>query len=440
MTTDPALVRAPDPPRETSSWGLTGLDRANLLLILRGVWIFDGPLEPTRIRAGLARLLTLYPHLAGRMVAGERVELTNAGVPLETAEEPEATVEAVCAAPEEAGRFAPILRKGWVKKGKQAPMAARITRLADGSVLGIRCTHACLDGTSFYAMVRNWSGLCSGREVSPPVLDQSLVPPPLERPKAELLAHLDELGWIKPSWISAITALPAFLPSRLLQRTPAIHVSTEELARLKSTVVEASGRAELSTGTALAAHLTRMAVRLHGLPDGTPCQQVVVADGRERAPTLPARFAGNAALPVLTASFGAGASSSDIAAQAHDTLAPFLARPSPVLAEQLAIGRELMRSRVMRMPYDVLGMHVPRPPVTYINNFSKMPVYDLDFGEPGRPLRPVRAIPHDLPDPVLLWPAPPGQGGIEVYFTGVAARAAAHQPPDGPWWTELRSG
>jgi len=47
-------------------------------------------------------------------------------------------------------------------------------------------------------------------------------------------------------------------------------------------------------------------------------------------------------------------------------------------------------------------------------------------------------MPFDLPDPVLIWPAPPGRDGVEVYFTGVAARAVARQPLDGEWWRRMR--
>ncbi len=432
------IVQAPEPHEASPPWVLTGLDRANLLLVLRGTWIFEEPLDVARMKEALGQVLALYPHLAGRMVGGKRVELTNQGVPFEAVEEPELTVEEVCDAPEQAGRFAPPLHKGRVKRGQEAPMTARVTRLADGSVLAVRCIHACLDGSSFYTMVRNWSWLCSGRDFPAPVLDQSLVPVPLERPRAELLACVEEQGWRRPSLFKVVTALPALLPSRLLERTPPIHVAAGELRGLKRRAIESTGREDLSTSTALSAHLARMCALLHGLPDGTRCQQVFVVDGRERAPGLPAPFAGNAASQIRGAAFEAGASFGEIAARAHDALAPFVARPSPPLAEQMALGREIMRRRLLRLPYDVAAMHTARPTVTYLNNFARMPVYDLDFGEPGHPLRPVRAIPHDLPDPVLFWPAPPDRGGVEVYLTGVAARAAARQPEDGEWWRELR--
>jgi len=47
-----------------------------------------------------------------------------------------------------------------------------------------------------------------------------------------------------------------------------------------------------------------------------------------------------------------------------------------------------------------------------------LPVYDLDFGS-GKPQF---VIPHDLLDQVLIWPAHPDKGGVDVYFSGIPAR------------------
>ena len=84
-------------------------------------------------------------------------------------------------------------------------------------------------------------------------------------------------------------------------------------------------------------------------------------------------------------------------------------------------------------------MHATRPTTVYVNSFSRVPIYEVDFGDEGSPVRPVLAIPHDLPDPVLIWPAPPGTGGVEVFLTGRMARAAARPDAGDPWWKELRS-
>lgn len=36
-----------------------------------------------------------------------------------------------------------------------------------------------------------------------------------------------------------------------------------------------------------------------------------------------------------------------------------------------------------------------------------------------------------------FWPAPPEQGGLEVYLTGPFARALKARRPDDPWWEAL---
>jgi hypothetical protein len=80
-----------------------------------------------------------------------------------------------------------------------------------------------------------------------------------------------------------------------------------------------------------------------------------------------------------------------------------------------------------------------RPTLLYTNSFSKFPVDDLDFGEASHPIRPVRAIPHNLGDAIVLWPAPPSVGGIELYFSGTLARAVVRLGEKDPWWTALHS-
>ncbi len=38
----------------------------------------------------------------------------------------------------------------------------------------------------------------------------------------------------------------------------------------------------------------------------------------------------------------------------------------------------------------------------------------------------------------MIWPAPPEQGGVEIYFGGLYARALKELPADDPWWSEMR--
>ncbi|MBN1774218.1 MAG: hypothetical protein JXB32_23365 [Deltaproteobacteria bacterium] len=432
------LVRAPAPLDRAAPWELTGLDRANWPLVIRGTWVFDAPLEAARLRESLARTLALYPHLAGRSVAGARVELTNEGVPFATAERSDLTVEQACAAPTLAGGFSLPLDVGRVRKGRDAPLAVLLTRLRDGCVLGVRVSHAVLDGHGFYGMVRTWSRLHAGRPFDPPLLDQVRMPQGTGRTRAETVRAATEAGWRKLRWLGAVTIVPLLLLGKLHQRAAAVHFAPGTLERLRASARREAGRDDLTTNDALSAHLTRMCLALHDVPAGTRCGQVVVVDLRERLAGLPATFAGNASFVVPTTEFRADAPLGELAASTHDALAGTFAGSPPAVERELVLTQDAMRHRLLLVPYDVAAAHQRRPTVVYLNSFARLPVYDIDFGEPGRPVRPVRVVPHDLPDPVLIWPAPPDVGGVEVYFTGRMAHALWRRSPDDPWWSELR--
>lgn len=441
------LVRpAPAPPTAPPArWAFTGLDRANLILVLRGTWVFDtrgdadaaAALAAPRLKAGLARLLAAYPHLAGRMGPADTIELTGAGVPFIEAARPDLTVREVGDDLSVAGRLAPAFSKSAFRRGRVAPMAVALTRLADGVVLSVRCSHACLDGASFYGMVRAWSRICAGRPIADPVLDQSLLPPVRERSKAEVVRDAVELGWVRVPLVKLLGLVPAFALGTFNVRAAPIRFSPAALGRLCDAARREAGRDDLGTYDTLSAHLTRQCVRLHGHGAGTRCRQVTVLDGRERLEAIPAGFVGNAAWVALAASFDAGAGLGELAAAVHDGLAAVLAVPSPELARQVALGLELMRHKQMLLPYDLAAMHGRRPTVTYVNSFTRLPVYDVDFGDEGHPVRPVRVVPHDLPDPVLIWPAPPDVGGVEVYLTGRQALALRRRRPGDEWWAEM---
>jgi hypothetical protein len=436
------VIRAHDPIESPTPWKLTEFDLANRLLILRGTWIFDKPLDPDLLKSGLARLLNHYPHLAGRMVKGKEIVLNNAGVPFTIASNTSlgiADVESRSLDNSFIGSFSGELSKSRISRGREAPIKVKLTELGDGCVLGVRCTHACLDGDGFYSMVSNWSRLCRGAPITPPILDQSLIPKTTSRSQSEVLREASLLGWKKLSLLDVARTLPAYISGRLNIRAPALHFSEATLGKLKADIGEAIGCEELSTNVALSAHLTRMSARLHGLSAETPCSQVTIVNWRRRVPSIPAAFVGNAAFPIVAEGFTAGSSLNELAELIHQKLAPFLEPDSKVLEREIALQLDLIRHRKLMSPFDFFTMHSRRPTTAYINNFSKLPIYDVDFGDEATPVKPVRVIPHDLPDPFLIWPAPPEVGGVEVYLTGVAARSAMSLDASDSWWDEITS-
>jgi len=151
-------------------------------------------------------------------------------------------------------------------------------------------------------------------------------------------------------------------------------------------------------------------------------------------PGLPAGFVGNASTTAATPSFKSVSSITGIAAIIDQILDPLRQKPSPELEELLSINFNAMKHRLSYFPFNVPGIHAKKPTVAYINNFSKLPIYDLDFGS-GKP---EFVIPHDLLDQVLIWPAHPGKGGVEVYFSGIPARMISRLSKGDSWLASLK--
>lgn len=434
LNPDLTLVQASRPhPDPDATWELTGIDRANHFLVLRGTWLFEGGLEPEQLVQGLARLLCHYPHLAGRMREGKRVLLDNSGVPFTHVAMPQLTLALVEGDHRIASQFHPGWRQGRVKKGLDAPMAVGLTDLADGQVLSVTCTHACMDGNSFYTLVHNWGRLCRGLDIEPPVLDQALLPLPEPRSKAQAAQAAKDAGWTKLPLIRGLPTLVRLAFGGLTNRSRPIHLDDAALDRLR----QAAGGGELSVNDVISAHLARMCARLYDHGADTLCKQVVVLDGRRRLPGIPPSFVGNASVNVIGATFPGDVSLPTLAQQTHEVLGPWLSKPSAAMDTHMKLARELMQHGVLKMHFDITAMHGARPTISYINNFSRLPIYDACFGTAQQPIAPARVIPHDLPDPLLLWPSPPGQGGLELYLTGSPDHASRALPADHPWWAEL---
>jgi hypothetical protein len=430
------IVHAASRPDPGGRRPMTGFDRANRILAIRGTWLFRDELDGSRLKESLSDVLSLWPHLAGRATGQGAVLLNDAGVPFATGRRSDLTVDAVRARPETAGELSLRMRVGRAYRGGEAPLSVLLTRLRDGCALGVRVSHAWLDGHAFYGMVRTWSRIHGGRPFDPPDLDQTRVPPPTGRSKTEAIRAATNAGWRRPDWLGLITTVPALVLGMLHERAEPIRFSPEALDRIRREARREAGRDDLTTNDALSAHLTRLCLALHRLPPGTSCAQATVIDLRGRLPSLPAAFAGNAAFVVPADPFPAGATLGEIASRTRDAMARALDGSPPALAQDLALTQDLMRHGVVMLPYDVAAVHRRRPTVVYVNSFARLPIYNVDFGAPDRPIAPAFVVPHDLPDPVLVWPAPPSTGGVEAYLTGRQAHALRRLDPGDPWWAE----
>lgn len=442
ITRPPLLIRAKNPPSSGSAWKLTPLDKVNQMLIIRGTWVFDAALDLGHLQETLSLLLSDYPHLAGRMEQGERIVFNNTGIPFYTAERPEIQIADLRADHTLAQSFARLPNKKAFQRGKDAGIAICASRIRDGMVLSVSCSHALMDGNSFYTMVANWGRLYTEKSIVAPCLAQSLVEafqptePPLS--KKEVIQRAVSAGWRKPSLLKLMSGLPFVLFGGLLKRTPPIFLSKESLEQLRKGAEDATGK-HIGLHALLCAHLSRCCAQLFHPTRSVACGQVSVLDARERLAGIPPEFVGNASFVASGAAFRSDESLAEIVRRTQDALAPALAKPSETLMGDLRLTLQLMQHRgLFYLPYDLAAIYNYKPSVYYLNNFSKFPIYGVDFGDCARPLHPVLVIPHNLPDPILIWPAPPSKEGVEVYLTGFLARGALKQPKDGAWWRSLR--
>ncbi len=445
-------VRPASPPRGARRWAVTAADRYALRWLIQGTWVFDTDLDPLAMKQGLARLLEAYPILCGRVVKGSAIELRDGGVPFTVAEQTHLTVADLGAPRTEVTGFADRREARRIERGQEPLLTARLTRLRDGWVLAVCGSHGCLDGSGFYSLVRNWGRATRGRSFPPPIFDR---PPSLQREprsRAMVAGSAREADWQKLSILDLLRILlslvapgsvrPPFPRSRARlrgeDRTFVAHFSPEALRRLRDALTRDSGCDRLSTNSAIVGHVAGCAVRLLGLDPESQLTVSAVVDYRQRVDGLLAAFANNAVVAVPTPPIAAGTPPAEIAACFQRRLEPMLRQPSEELLDLARLSEEVSHHRLLYANYPLMNLLGRRPSHFFTNSFSRFPIYDVDFGTEARPARPVRVIPQDLGDPILLWPAPPAAGGLELYFGGAFARALRALADADPWLAELR--
>ncbi len=416
------LIKAEEYSLPIKVWEYTPLDRACMRMVIRGTWIFNTGLDVNLIKDALAKALSYYPHLAGRMKNQDGITLTNEGVPFESSYQPELAVEDVVNRNDfsNINEFSIRIHPTRFFKGLEAPLSIKVTRLKNGSVLGVQCSHACMDGDSFYTMVYNWGQLCRNKSFDKPVLDQSLLPAPENKTAKEIRSDALEAGWKKISIFSVIKLLPTFVSGIMKKRSRPYHISTKTINLLKTRLSKPPG-SPYSSHVVLSAFITKKCIELFNHKENISCNAVTVVNTRNRLAGIPSTYAGNSSVTIATPPFPAEAGIEEIASIVDQTLKPARQSPSPELMQLMQLNINAMKHKQPFAPFNVFGMHAKKPTIIYLNNFSKLHIYDIDFSS-GKP---IKVIPHNLLDQVLIWPAPPTRGGVEVYFSGVPNRYMA---------------
>ena len=426
-------IRAEENIYPLKEWKLSLLDHSCYPMVIRETWIFNVQLDVNIMKTGLKKLLNYYPHLTGRMKDKNSIHFTNDGVLFTDSDESDLTINDVYKMGNLIKHFTSKITPSKIKRGIDPPMSIKITKLKNGYVLGIQCSHMLMDGDSFYTMVYNWGKICKKEDFKLPLLDQSLIPAPENLTKDQVLKTAYEHGWKKIPKLSLLRLLPKFISGILKERSKAFYISPTSLKLLKEKV-STDNAFNYSTNTALSAFITKMCMKLFEHDEKTKCKQVTVANIRNRLEGIPLKFVGNASTFITTPTFLASASVDEIAKIIHQTLEPIRQTPSKKVKEIMTMSMNLMHHKLLVFPFDFTELHSKKPIVTHINNFSGLPIYDIDFGS-GKP---VSAIPHDLGDQVLIWPAHPNKGGIEIYFAGMPARRIRKLKEEDSWLWEMK--
>ncbi len=397
-------------------WEFTPLDKACYKMVIRGTWVYDKHLDTEQLKKSLSKLLSYYPHLAGRMKDDRGIALTNEGVSFTVSDRPDLPIakvlkrEDLLTIKECTMDIKPIrLRKGLI-----APLSVKLTRLKNGSVLGIQCSHACMDGDSFYTMVYNWGQIYKNEFFDEPVLDQSLLPIPEDTTADKIKAAALEAGWKTLSIFSIIKLLPVIASGVIKKRSRPFYISAKTISCLKKQIANTTG-ISCSSNVVLSALISKRCIDLYNHSENTRCIVINVINTRQRLAGIPSTYAGNSSLSIATSAFPVEADIDQIASIIHHTLEPVRKSPSPTLQKLMQLNLYVMKHKLPLAPFDILGMYAKKPTIMYLNNFSKLHIYDIDFGQ-GKP---IRVIPHDLHDQIVIWPTPSATGGIEVYFSGI---------------------
>ena len=310
-------------------------------------------------------------------------------------------------------------------------MTVRLTELRDGCVLAVCCSHACVDGTGFLTVMREWSRAVAGAPIATPPVARPAPPAP-PRAKGAVARSARDAG-MHP--ISLCTGLRYLATTRLARERAFVgRLSADALRGCHRACQRESPGERVTLNTALVAHVTRCLTTLLRFAPDAPITVSVVADTRGRLAAFPRDYVGNASTIVCTEAMPAGAPRGEIAARIQRELRRTLSRSTARLAAREALLDEVIVRRVRFLQVPLGRMMRRRPSHIYTNSFATYPIYDLDFGG----VRPIRVVPPNLGDPVMIWPAPPDVGGVEVHVGGPFARHLRTLADDDPWWSAFR--
>lgn len=405
---------------ETSFWAASCIDRACRPLVINQTWIYDRFPDSPVVKEALQKVLEACPTLAGRMTE-DGIMCDNAGVLWE---------ESVCRGVKAKDILRNVLpgKKFLADYDRKAALAGnfplmsvKVSRLEDGTVLNVRCSHFCADGSSFYTMMENWASLARNEGfVRKPVYDDNAVRDTLaasdtygmllsaDMESRDRLMEKEGMFRIRPSVMFRMAWQKLLRIDRRLSSP--VFVPYSEIDSVKD---EASGTFGKHAGrnAALSAIIAGILKQRVGWT-GKDISIVHTADHRGRMRNICADYTGNASFTLRPTTVKADLPAGLMAALIDEDMKRMLA---PEQEERyFATYCAMLESKMPFLPFDINSLWCAHPVTFIVNNCLKFNIYGVDFGEGS----PIFAWPLDFGDPVRFWPAPPGQDGVYVYFAG----------------------
>ncbi|XP_073125703.1 shikimate O-hydroxycinnamoyltransferase-like [Henckelia pumila] len=335
--------------------------------------------DATVLKDALGRALVAFYPLAGRLKRDEHGRME-----IDCNAEGVLFVEAECdGVVDDFGDFAPTmeLRRlipavDYSQGISSYPLLVlQVTYFKCGGVcLGVGIQHNVSDGVSCLHFINTWSDVSRGLDITlPPFVDRTVLrarDPP--QPKFE---HIE---YQPPPSMKLITSK--------LDESPEIAVSIFKLTRdqlnaLKSNSKEEGNTITYSSYEILAGHIWRCTCKARGLPQDQVTRLHIGTDGRSRLhPSLPPGYFGNVIF-----------SATPIAVSGDLETKPISYSASKVHNAIARMDDEYLRSAIdyLEMQPDLKA--AARGPKTFncpnlgITSWSRLPVYDADFGW-GRPV------------------------------------------------------
>ncbi|KAK9078841.1 hypothetical protein SSX86_002899 [Deinandra increscens subsp. villosa] len=257
-------------------------------------------------------------------------------------------------------------------------VVTQVTRFKCGGIsLGFGIHHTLSDGLSSLHFINEWSNVTRGLSVAvPPFVDRTILR--ARDPPNVIFDHVEY--HTLPSINESSDTDKVHANDHLSATTSILRLTFEQLNAIKAKG-KGDGTIRHSTYEILAAHLWRCVCKARGLQNDQPTKLYVATDGRSRLiPPLPPGYLGNV---VFTAT--PVAKSDELESE------PLANTARRIHAELAKMNNEYLRSALDYLESQpdlsalIRGPSYFASPNLNINSWTRLPVYDADFGW-GRPI------------------------------------------------------